>query len=441
MKRISSSLLIIVVVFLCIDSNKMVAQDLNLKNVTELNKWSFEIGFGSNRAVRPFGAGYNSSEKNFFNLQSLNHFDFGFRYMLNSKFGIKSDIAFDEITNKLENGSLPFRSLQYRVGFQGVVDLGKVFDFNTLTNTIGLLGHGGIQLSQFKSKSVTGNQEAVTDSDRGFILGITPQIKLSEWTVLTTDFSLLSNLNQRLNWDGSVAANENNLIGFLYSTSIGITFYLGKNERHSDWFNPKKESQVNPALTRSLDQIDSPLKNSVKDTITPPSNTQNIIPSLVDAAKQSGIVTNKNEVSAQIETKAIADNKIQKLADTIEKSESNSFKILLDSGLLNVFYDINQDEPNSGSTNSVYGIISLLKKNPSVNVKLVGYTDRRGSEKFNLNLSERRVKKLYDLLVSSGISESRLKIIGQGVDNSIPSNSETAYQLARRVSVLLDSLN
>jgi OOP family OmpA-OmpF porin len=419
----------------------MVAQDLNPKKVSEVNKWSFELGFGSNRAIQPFGTGYNSSDKEFFNLQSLNHFDFGFRYMLNSKFGIKSDIAFDEITNKLENGSLPFRSLQYRIGFQGVVDLGKVFDISSFTHTIGLLGHGGFQFSKLKSKSVIGNQEAVTNGDRGFILGITPQIKLSEWTVLTTDFSLLSNHSQRLNWDGSVAAKENSLIGLLYSTSIGITFYLGNNEHHSDWFVPKKESQVDLGLTQHLDQRETQLKNSVKDIITAPSNTQNNATSSVDEAMQGVLNTNKNEVSDPIASQILGGNKIQNLAETIEKSENNTFKILLDSGLLNVFYDTNQDEPNSGSINSVYGIISLLKKNPSVNVKLVGYTDRRGREITNLNLSERRVKKLYNLLVSSGISGSRLKILGKGVDHSILSNSEAAYQLARRVSVLFDSLN
>ena len=79
-----------------------------------------------------------------------------------------------------------------------------------------------------------------------------------------------------------------------------------------------------------------------------------------------------------------------------------------------------------------------MKKNPSVNVKLVGYSDKTGSEKINQYLSEQRVKNLYDFLVLSGISESRLKVIGQGVDNSISSDSKTAFQLARRVSILLN---
>ena len=56
-----------------------------------VNKWSFEVGFGTNLAVRPFGTGYNSSSGEFISSSTLNHFDFGFRYMLNSKFGVKSD--------------------------------------------------------------------------------------------------------------------------------------------------------------------------------------------------------------------------------------------------------------------------------------------------------------------------------------------------------------
>lgn len=68
----------------------------------------------------------------------------------------------------------------------------------------------------------------------------------------------------------------------------------------------------------------------------------------------------------------------------------------------------------------------------------MGYSDSTGNEKMNLNLSERRVKKVYDFIVSSGISPSRLKIIANGVDNSNKSKSKTALQLARRVSVMME---
>ena len=440
--RISIGLLLF-----CLATNSVSAQELKPEiakdsistNENGLNKWSFEFNFGTNKAVRPFGAGFSSSDNDFFSLPTLNHFDFGFRYMVNSKFGLKSDVAIDIISNKAENGSLPFRSMQYRMGFQGVFDLGKVFEFNTFSNTIGLLGHGGIQFSQFKSKTGGDNQEAVVESDGGFLVGITPQIKISEGTVLTADFTMLSNLRQHLNWDGSTSAQENNLSGLMYNISLGLTFYLGKNEKHSDWVIPKIVADVDPEIIKRLDEIETLMNYPDKDGVVDYLDFQNNTPSgVVVDAKGRYIDINKNGTPDEFEPKAIENIKMQNLAEVTEKSENDAFKSMLEDGLVNVFYDVNQVEPNRASANTIYGIISLLKKNPSVNVKLVGYSDKSGSEKINQDLSEQRVKNLYDFLVLSGISESRLKVIGQGVDNSISSDSKTALQLARRVSVLVN---
>lgn len=416
-----------------------IAKDSTFANENALNKWSFEFNFGTNKAVRPFGEGYNSSDSDFFSLPTLNHFDFGFRYMVNSKFGLKSDVSIDIISNKAENGSLPFRSMQYRMGFQGVFDLGKVFEFNTFSNTFGLLGHGGIQFSQFKSKTGGVNQEAIVESNGGFLVGITPQIKISEGTVLTADFTMLSNLRQHLNWDGSASAQENNLSGLMYNISLGLTFYLGKNEKHSDWVIPKIVAEVDPEVSKRLDEIETLMNDTDKDGVVDYLDFQNNTPSgVVVDAKGRYIDINKNGTPDEFEPKAIENIKMQNLAEATEKSENDAFKSMLEDGLVNVFYDVNQVEPNRASANTIYGIISLLKKNPSVNVKLVGYSDKSGSEKINQDLSEQRVKNLYDFLVLSGVSESRLKVIGQGVDNSISSDSKTALQLARRVSVLLN---
>ena len=416
-----------------------IAKDSTSNKDSEVNKWSFEFAFGTNKAVRPFGVGFSSSDSDFFSLPTLNHFDFGFRYMVNSKFGLKSDVAIDIISNKAENGSLPFRSMQYRMGFQGVFDLGKVFEFNTFSNRIGLLGHGGIQFSRFKSKTGVDNKETIVESDGGFLLGITPQIKISKKIVLTADFTMLSNLRQHLNWDGSTSAQENNLSGLMYNVSLGLTFYLGKNEKHSDWVIPKIVADVDPEVNKRLDEMETLMNDTDKDGVVDYLDFQNNTPSgVVVDAKGRYIDINKNGTPDEFEPKAIENIKLQNLVEATEKSENDAFKSMLEDGLVNVFYDVNQIEPNKGSANSIYGIISLLKKNPSVNVKLVGYSDKTGSEKTNQDLSEQRVKNLYDFLVLSGISESRLKVIGQGVDNSISSDSKTAFQLARRVSILLN---
>ena len=406
---------------------------------TAVNKWSIEFAIGSNTAVRPFGTGYSSSENDFFSLPSINHFDFGFRYMINSKFGLKSDFAFDIVSNKVGNGSLPFQSMQSRFGIQGVFDLGKVFEFNNFSNSIGLLAHGGIQFSQFKSKSEVTNQEALIESNGGFLIGLTPIIKLSDKTILTLDFTALSNVRQHLNWDGSTSAQENNLTGLLYSTSIGLVFYLGKEAKHSDWYVPKVVAQVDPEVNSRLDEIETRMNDTDKDGVLDYVDFQNNTPSgvFVDS-KGRYLDTNRNGTPDEFEPKVIEDFKNQNSEIQAQQSEANAFKSLLENGLVNVFYDVNEVEPNRSSANTIYGLISLLKKNKNVNIRLEGFSDKSGSEKANLNLSKLRVKNLYNLLLLGGISETRIKIIGNGEDNTINSNSKTALQLARRVSVLLD---
>ena len=439
MKFINSKYLLVSLFTIGIFSNSIFSQEVKPEVKSNINKWSFEINFGTNRAVRPSGTGYNSNEKDFLGSPSLNHFDFGFRYMLNSKFGVKTDFGFDAITNKDGNGSLPFKSMQSRFGIQGVFDLGKVFEFDTFTKTIGLLAHGGVQFSQFKAKNGLDYQEAAVQTNGGYMLGITPQIKLTDRSVLTLDFTVISNVRQRLNWDGTVSAQENNLAGLLYTSALGVTFYLGKNANHSDWVTEVKYPSIDPEILKRLSLLESLLVDTDTDGIANVNDLQNNTPSgvMVDS-KGRFIDTNTNGVPDEYETQLIENAKVALLQEELNKSEKRSSKNVFNNNLVNVFYDVDKDEPNSASTNSIYGMISYLKSNPTINVKLTGYSDKSGSEKFNQNLSERRVKKLYDLMIVSGISASRIKIIGQGVDNSVPSNPKTALQLARRVSIFME---
>ena len=420
-------------------SNSILAQEVKPELKTKINKWSFEINFGTNRAVRPFGTGYNSNEKDFLGSPSLNHFDFGFRYMLNSKFGVKTDFGFDAVTNKTGNGSLPFKSMQSRFGIQGVFDLGKVFEFDSFTKTIGLLAHGGIQFSQFKAKNGIDYQEAAVQTNGGYMLGITPQIKLTNRSVLNLDFTVISNVRQRLNWDGTVSAQENNLAGLLYTSALGVTFYLGKNANHSDWVTEVKYAQVDSEILKRLSLLESLVVDTDKDGVADNNDLQNNTPNgvMVDSKGQF-IDTDNNGTPDEFEKEKIQQIKDQNLATAIEQTENNAVKSLLNNGLVNVFYDVNNDEPNNASTNSIFGVISLMKKNPLINIKLVGYSDRTGIESKNQELSEQRVKKLFDFIVMSGIDSKRIKISGQGVDNSISSDSKTALQLARRVSILME---
>jgi OOP family OmpA-OmpF porin len=65
-------------------------------------------------------------------------------------------------------------------------------------------------------------------------------------------------------------------------------------------------------------------------------------------------------------------------------------------------------------------IAAALQADPSVtDVDITGYTDRLGSDKYNLKLSERRANAVRDYLVSKGIDGNRLKAYGKGEANPL----------------------
>lgn len=83
--------------------------------------------------------------------------------------------------------------------------------------------------------------------------------------------------------------------------------------------------------------------------------------------------------------------------------------------------------------------VDILKKHPSFRLKINGYTDNRGKDDFNLRLSQRRAKAVFDYFIEKGIEIERLEYQGFGEANSIESN-ETAEgrRRNRRVEFILE---
>lgn len=68
-------------------------------------------------------------------------------------------------------------------------------------------------------------------------------------------------------------------------------------------------------------------------------------------------------------------------------------------------------------------ILIIIKENKDLNVKIVGYTDALGPEKYNQMLSERRAVTVLNYLISKGIDKERLSVLGKGEMDFIAINS------------------
>jgi len=79
---------------------------------------------------------------------------------------------------------------------------------------------------------------------------------------------------------------------------------------------------------------------------------------------------------------------------------------------------------------------ATLKAKPDVKVVINGYTDSTGTPDYNMGLSERRAKAVFDYFVAKGISASRMQTVGHGLNDPIASNATAdGRALNRRVEL------
>ena len=86
-------------------------------------------------------------------------------------------------------------------------------------------------------------------------------------------------------------------------------------------------------------------------------------------------------------------------------------------------------------------VVSVLKFNPAVVIKIESHTDSRGDSNYNRLLSDRRAKSTRDYIISRGISWNRIQsAIGFGEDKLLNACdninaskcTEAEHQLNRR---------
>ena len=73
-----------------------------------------------------------------------------------------------------------------------------------------------------------------------------------------------------------------------------------------------------------------------------------------------------------------------------------------------------------------------LKKHPKYKAVIIGFTDNKGNKKYNLKLSEKRAKVVYQELIRLGINKNRLSYKGEGGAHPIASNKTAKGRMENR---------
>jgi peptidoglycan-associated lipoprotein len=80
----------------------------------------------------------------------------------------------------------------------------------------------------------------------------------------------------------------------------------------------------------------------------------------------------------------------------------------------NIFYDFDKATLRPESKEALDEVIAMLNDNPNVTIELSAHTDRKGTEAYNQNLSQRRAQSVVDYLIAHGVASDRLQAMGYG---------------------------
>jgi OmpA-OmpF porin, OOP family len=100
--------------------------------------------------------------------------------------------------------------------------------------------------------------------------------------------------------------------------------------------------------------------------------------------------------------------------------------------LKNIYFDFDKTTLKKESFTELNKVVEFLKQNPSVEIEIAGHTDSKGSDDYNLNLSQGRSQSVVDYIVSQGIDSFRLTAHGYGESTPIDTNDNSAGQANNR---------
>ncbi len=216
----------------------------------DYNKWSIDLAGGFTKPMLPRTNGFSYPTASLFNAQ------LGVRHMFNSKFGLRLNGEMNRFNS--ENGTVEYVSQAIGGNIEGVINIGRVCNFEEWTKHISLLGHGGAGIHVLTDASSTNKLDGI-DKFGTVVLGITPMFKLGNRVSLMTDLSMHGNFKQDRTFDFNSSNKVSGLDAYFATATIGLTFYLGKADTHMDW---KFEGDE---LIKRIEALEADLENTKGD--------------------------------------------------------------------------------------------------------------------------------------------------------------------------------
>jgi OmpA family protein len=90
--------------------------------------------------------------------------------------------------------------------------------------------------------------------------------------------------------------------------------------------------------------------------------------------------------------------------------------------VLHINFDFDKSKLRPDAMPAIDQVTALLRDNPSIRLQIEGHTDDVGTKQHNASLSEARARAVQTVLVSHGITASRLTVAGMGATQPVADN-------------------
>ncbi len=134
---------------------------------------------------------------------------------------------------------------------------------------------------------------------------------------------------------------------------------------------------------------------------------------------------------------AYMDQQEQELRQAVAASEAASIQrsqdVLTATFKSELLFDFDSATLKPGAYAEIDRVAAVLRRYPDTNIRIEGHTDARGSEAYNLQLSQQRAQAVKNALVQRGVQAGRVQALGYGESQQV-SASDAAN---RRVNIVI----
>ncbi|QCK14111.1 OmpA family protein [Mangrovivirga cuniculi] len=217
--------------------------------------------------------------------------------------------------------------------------------------------------------------------------------------------------------------------GFLYRYDFSKDLFDMEEARHLTGIVSDKYEEIPLKATVSLIDLE---KDSIVQEVESDRFTGRYLIVLPEG-KKYGLFTKADDYLYKSESINLVDDEINTFNKDIELVPIKSGEYYK---LGNVYFDFDDFKLKPESIPELNNIVSLLNENPEIKILIEGHTDNKGESAYNLKLSEKRAKAVYNYLVENEINPDRLKYEGLGdTQPAVPNTSDENRAENRRIVV------